>query len=127
MMVLGIDYGERYIGVAVGDTEIGVATPKTVVENRGKAFVLNELKRLIEESGVEQIVVGLPLNFKMAETPRSEKARIFAHTLRLRFQMPIDFENELLTTKEATQKTGKTKNHAVAAALILQSWLDKQR
>lgn len=128
MVALGIDYGGRYIGVAVGDTEIGVATPKAVVENRGKDFVLDEFEKLVKESGAVQMVVGLPLNFKMQETPSSERVRLFARTLGEQLKLPVDFENEILSSAHARRLDPESKKrgrHAIVAALILQSWLDK--
>jgi putative Holliday junction resolvase len=130
MKVLGFDYGERYVGVAIGDTETGVAIPKTVLPHGEDAVLREEIAKLIEETGAERLVVGLPLSFKMEETPSTEKAKAFGAMLRREFHMPVDFENEVLSSVHAARlrpDVPKRTAHAIAASLILQSWLDRQK
>ena len=130
MKVLGLDYGERYIGIAVGESEIGVATPKAVLENIGKETLREAIAELIRETGAERLVVGVPLSFKMEETVASAKARAFGRWLRREYKMPVDFENEVLTSSHAERlrpNTPKRTSHAIAASLILQNWLDRSR
>lgn len=128
MKILGFDYGERYIGVALGDTESRVAVPKTVLRNSGHAAIRAAIAALIEGTGAERLVVGLPLSFKMEETAFTEKAKAFGRMLRREFRMPVDFENEVLSSSHAERlrpRAPKRTVHAVAASLILQSWLDR--
>jgi putative Holliday junction resolvase len=128
MKVLGIDYGEKYIGVAVGDTESRIAMPKTVIFSSSKEKVRDLIAALIDETGAERIIVGLPLSFKMQETSLSKKARAFGHMLRRELGIALDFENEVLSSLEAerlNKDLPKRRRHAVAASLILQSWLDR--
>jgi putative Holliday junction resolvase len=130
MKVLGLDYGDRYVGAAVGDTETGVAIPKTVLQHSGGAALCEAIAKLIEETGAQRLVVGLPLSFKMEETASAEKAKAFGRMLRREFHMPVDFENEVLSSSYAARlrpDAPKRFSHAVAASLILQSWLDRQK
>ena len=129
MKVIGFDYGERYIGVAAADTGTGVAIPKTVLANAGGAALREAIAALIEATGAERIVVGLPLSFKMEETAFSEKTRAFGRMLRREFHLPVDFQNEVLSSSHAERlrpDAPKRTSHAVAASLILQNWLDRK-
>lgn len=130
MKVLGLDYGERHIGVAIGDTDTGIAFPKTVLPNAGGAALRDELVKIIEETGAQRIVVGLPLSFKMEETAFSKKARAFGRMLRRELHLPVDFENEILSSSQAERlrpDAPRSTAHAIAASLILQNWLDRHR
>lgn len=130
MKILCFDYGERYIGAATGDTDIGIATPKTVIENSSKDVLRGEIAELISASAAERAVVGIPISFKMEETAFSAKARTFGRWLGREFKIPVDFENEVLSSAHAERlRQGAPKDalHAVAASLILQSWLDRRK
>lgn len=125
MRYLGIDYGDKRIGIALSD-ELGVlAFPFATVENNMKA--INEIKKICSEQGVDRIVMGLPLSFAMKETQQTEKVRIFVKKMEKEIKLPIEFENEILTSKMAgKQGVGKQNIDESSAALILQSWLDKK-
>jgi putative Holliday junction resolvase len=127
MKVLGFDYGERDIGVAVADDEFGVAIPRAVIQNSGKKALKKAIAAIITETGAKRAVVGLPLSFQMKETAYAKKARAFGQWLREEFEIPVDFENEVLSSVQVKRlRPGRSKSvsHAAAAALILQSWLD---
>ncbi len=128
--VLGIDYGERYIGIAIADCKIGIAIPKLVLQNSGKKVLKQIFKDLIEKNGIKRIVIGLPLSFSMQHTTMSKKIKRFARYLKKEFKVPVDFENEILSTSYAKRiypGVSKEVSHSIAAALILQSWLDRYR
>jgi len=122
---MGIDHGDKRIGIAVSDTNGRIAFPKRVVPNRGN-HTFAELKEIIEEEAVSKIVVGLPLLPGNQETEQTKKVRVFADRLHEEIMLSIEFENELLTTHMVVE-AGIKKEHAdeAAAALILQSYLDK--
>jgi putative Holliday junction resolvase len=128
MKVLGFDYGECDVGVAVADDAIGVAIPRTVIQNSGKKALKKAIAAIIAETVAKRVVVGLPLSFQMKETAYAKKARAFGQWLREEFKIPVDFENEVLSSVQAKRLSPglpKFGSHAVAAALILQSWLEK--
>lgn len=108
-----------------------LARPLRIVtrENTSKDFEV--IAGIIEENGVERIIVGLPVNMDGTSGGQVEKVRGFAEELKHYTSLPIEFKDERLTTVEAKNllhsagKTGRdTRYDAAAAALILQSWLD---
>ena len=134
MRLLGLDYGEARIGVALSD-ELGIiASPHSVIEikrSRKKAF--NDIKALIEANGVQTVVVGYPLNMNGTHGPRAEATDEFCAELQRRNpDITIVKWDERLTTKAADRtliELGKSTsekgaNDRIAAALILQGYLD---
>lgn len=126
MKYLGIDYGDKRIGIAISDAEGRIAFPKKIIYNRGKERVLAQVKELVKENNISRFVIGLPLDAQGEETEQSAKVRAFADFLYKETTIAIDFENELLTTHMAEQM-GVTREHVdeAAAALILQAYLDR--
>ncbi len=128
MRYLGIDFGQKRIGVALSDVGGRIAFPKKVIFNRGNDYVAQQLRTIVEEESVEKIIVGLPLSLDGKETQESGLIRQFTEFFKVQISIPIEFENEMLTT-HMVQKMGVTKEHTdeAAAALILQSHLDKYK
>jgi len=126
MRYLGIDYGEKRIGIAVSDPYGRIAFPKKVIFNRGNQMVTAQLKLLLEEENISEIIVGLPLNLDGSESEESRKVRAFVEELKKDIHLPIRFENEMLTT-HLVEQYGVKREHSneAAAAVILQSYLDK--
>lgn len=126
--VLGIDYGLRKIGLALADGEL--AEPLMVIGNKKeKQKVLRFLQVICQKQAIEEIVVGLP------ESGLVKKIRKFGSGLAKITGLPIDYQDENLTTQEAiakmieagkSRKARKKNEDAVAAALILQAWLNKK-
>ncbi len=153
MRILGIDYGQRRIGLAISDESRKLAFPfdvlkkvpsrkvgqlgqyKTLPEHWNKEeikAISREIKRICLVEKVKQIVVGLPLDLSGKETAMTKEVKEFATVLKRIVKKPVVFEKEFLTTKLAEQKLKearvkkiKEKIDAVAAAEILQSHLDK--
>lgn len=124
MRCLGIDYGDKRIGVALSDEGGKFAFPFLTVENGKKA--IDEIKKVCSEQGVDKIIMGLPLSFSMQETEQTQKVKEFSKRLGKEVNLPIEFENEMLTSKMAgKQGVGKQNIDESSAALILQSWLDR--
>ncbi len=138
MKYLGIDYGSRRIGVAVSDESATLAFPLGVVAAGSKA--LQEVLDIIKENGVKIAVMGESMNFKQAKNPIMKEAEAFAEMLQAN-QVAVVFEPEFMTSAQATREEGKThrprqreqgrseseKLDASAAALILQSYLDRMQ
>lgn len=126
MRYLGVDHGKKRIGTAVADGEIGVATPRGVILRASDTQAIEEMKHLIRAERIEKIVVGLPLGLNGKETEMSRSAEEFGRRLAAETGMPVEFENEILTTRMAGYDgVGKETIDASAAAIILQSYLDK--
>lgn len=119
MRILGLDYGERRVGVAFADTGAArVALPLFTLPN--DAALLAKLRALVQDRGVVRVVVGLPLTLRGEEGAMAEAVRGFGRRLHENFALPVDFVDERLTTKIA----GDARNRdAAAAAAILETWL----
>ena len=127
MKYLGIDYGEKRIGVAVSDAQGRAAFPKKVVFNRGNPQMMAQLQALVKDEHVSRIVVGLPIGLNSEETSQTSATREFADALRDAAGILVEFENEMLTT-HMVQGAGIPREHTdeAAATVILQSYLDRQ-
>jgi putative Holliday junction resolvase len=133
--MLGLDIGNRRIGVAVSD-ELGLTAQPvlTLHRRRDRREDLRSLVRLARRFGVAGIVVGNPLHLDGAESPQAAKTRVFAAELGKLSGLPILFRDERLTTHEAHQilyEAGHARQQhrqvvdQVAATLILQGFLDE--
>jgi putative Holliday junction resolvase len=135
--VLGIDYGERRIGLALSDPTGTLATPLVTLTYRlGKRPPLGEIERIARGAEVERLVMGLPLELSGAETERCAVVRQIGGTLSERLGVPTEYQDERMTSVRAealvrssglrkSQRERKERIDAAAAALILQSWLDQ--
>ncbi|MBI4139231.1 Holliday junction resolvase RuvX [Candidatus Uhrbacteria bacterium] len=131
MRILGIDYGTKRIGIALGDTETRIASPWTVLTVDSKLDVLRRLHDMIELEQIERVVVGVPRHQKAGKTSDRTIKEIQSFINDVRAQgVEVETEDESLTTKMAAvqmQERGeKGKRDDLAAAAILQSWLDKK-
>ncbi len=125
--VLGIDYGSKRLGFALGDPLTGVAVPIDVVELNG-ADPIKLVWGMIERDGYDHIVVGTPLSSDGEETKMSVRVGKFAEGLRQVANIEVTLINEHLTSKVAdmlAQETGSSKHDdALAAMLITQEFLN---
>lgn len=130
-VLLGFDYGTKRIGIAVGQTLTGSARPLTIVRARDGKPDWEAISRLIAEWQPAALVVGLPVHMDGTEHERTARARRFGNQLAGRYNLPVHRVDERLTSYDAEQalraqgKGGEALD-AVAAQLILQSWLDAQ-
>jgi putative Holliday junction resolvase len=135
--VLGIDFGESRIGLALSDPTGTLATPlATVHRRRGKRPPLGRLEEVGRERGVHRLVVGLPLDLAGNETPWCGEIRAMGDELATRLGIPVDYVDERFTSARAERavrsiglpkrrREEKGRVDAAAAALILQAWLDR--
>jgi putative Holliday junction resolvase len=130
---LGIDLGRARIGLAIADDVLRAAQPLAVVPRRGDETDLNALRELAEAYEVSRAVLGLPLNMDGSEGPSARMARAFATRLAAGLGVPVELQDERLSTFEAESRLRargvsardmKDKVDAEAAAVILQGWLD---
>ncbi|MFS0727421.1 Holliday junction resolvase RuvX [Paenibacillus sp. 1P07SE] len=135
MRIMGLDYGDRNIGVAVSDAFRWTAQGLGVVQKRRDDSELAELAELAREHEVSEIVVGLPKNMNGTIGPRGEICIAFAQSLREQTNLPVHLWDERLTTVSAertlleadiSRKKRKQVVDKMAAALILQNYLDSK-
>jgi len=134
--VMGVDYGEARIGLALSDPLRMVATPLETVDAKVKKQAFRRIRELLETHEVTEVVVGLPLHMNGDVGELAEAAQAFAK--KLGKQMPklqMHLWDERMTSAEAERalrlgeaKAGRRKQmrDQVAAQLILQSWMDAQ-
>jgi putative Holliday junction resolvase len=136
MRVLGLDVGDRRIGVAMSDPIGLTAQPLATIDRADGHDGLEAIRALVERHGVARIIVGLPLTMRGEPGPQAKKVIAFADRLRQRLSLPVELLDERLTTLQGARsllETGASsrKRRAVidqvAAQLILQQFLDAQR
>lgn len=133
MSVLGLDFGEKRIGVALSDELNLMAHPAGFIKHESEAQVLAELKKMVNQFQIEKIVVGLPKTMKGETGIQAEKVFSFVEAIRPHFSCPIVTWDERLTTAQAervlieqdmSRAKRKEKRDAIAAEIMLQSYLD---
>ena len=133
--VIGLDHGARRIGVAIGDTETGMAFAREAIQRRNLDHDLVRLGELCTVEGVDLVVVGLPLNLDGTEGDQAVTARAFGDALRA-IGLEVVYEDERLTSWEAgrrmtateiRRRRGSGELDSAAARLILQQYLDAHR
>lgn len=126
MLVLGLDYGRKRTGVAIGNLAVFSARPLTVVHGRGEQRIA-ALAKLVAEWRPSQLVVGLPVHLDGAAHANTRRAREFGMRIGRIFSLPVAFVDERLTTEEVRRENPRAQNRdAEAAAVILRDWLREQ-
>jgi len=123
--VLALDYGAARTGVAVSDATGTVARPVCVVARAATEPGLDRLAELVAEHEAELVVVGLPLTLKGEHGAQARETVAFVEALRERLDVPIETEDERFTTTLAQQTGGRAPEDAVAAAHLLQGFLER--
>ena len=136
---LGIDFGEKRIGLALSDPTGTIASPlSTIHRRRGKRVPLKAVEEVAREHGVQAVVVGLPLDLEGNENAWCAEVRAAGDELARRLDVPVSYVDERMTSVRAqravrsiglprAKRKEKARIDAAAAALVLQSWLDGTR
>lgn len=136
MRVLGVDMGQRRIGLALSDPEGLFASPLRVIEREGGQADLEEIVRTARDYEAERIVVGIPINLRGEWAVAAQNVQQEIEQLRCLSHVPVEIVDERLTTAAADRSlaSGGVGREArrgvvdkVAAALLLQTYLDKRR
>jgi len=135
MRILGIDLGEKRIGIAISDelgiTAQGLPTIPSTTEDEN----LKKIKKLIDKYNVEKIILGLPKNMNGTLGKQAEKSLCFAQKIKNIHQVPVELEDERLSTSKAeklliqadrSRKKRKKVIDKMSAVIILQSYLDRR-
>ena len=138
MRVLGVDVGERRIGLAISDASRTLARPLATVHVNGADEAVDRIVATIErlsaeDDGLDSVVVGIPLRLDGSPSSATPHVRAFIEALRARTNVTVATEDERLTSHEAERRLAvrerdwrrrKEKLDAAAAAIILQDYLD---
>ena len=114
-------------GVAVSDETGTLARPLGVVERAGSDAGLARLAELVATEAAELVVVGLPLTLRGEHGAQARETQAFVEALRDRVEVPVETYDERFTTSLAQQTAGRAAEDAVAAAHLLQGWLERGR
>jgi putative Holliday junction resolvase len=128
---LGFDFGTKYIGVAIGQSVTKTATPLLTLRACQGIPQWHEVQKIITEWEPNALIVGLALQPNGSDSDTSRKARTFGQLLKKRFALPVHFIEERLTSvaanqilKEEHQYTSQIDSDSMAAAIILESFLN---
>lgn len=136
MRILGVDHGERRIGLAVTDMLGLTAQPLKTLSVRDPEEAIAHLRQIVRDLAVERIVVGLPLNMDGTEGPQAAAARAFAARLREELPVPVEMQDERLTSAFAeramleadlSRARRRKRLDALAAQRLLQTYLERRR
>jgi putative Holliday junction resolvase len=131
--LLGVDYGQVRIGLALSDPDGQLAFPLTTYQRRQQAEDADFFRRLVEQEEIDRIVVGLPVHLDGREGAKARQARKFGQWLTAVTGRPVAFWDERFTTVEAesalwkaglTHKKRRARRDRVAAQILLQAYLD---
>jgi putative holliday junction resolvase len=134
--VLGLDVGDRWIGVAMSDPRGILASPLTRIDRAGAEVPVEAIRRLVSQHGVKRVVAGLPYSMDGSLGKQAELVLGFLRKLSESLEVPIETRDERLSTVTASRrliegggKRGSRKERidAAAAALVLQAYLDEIR
>ena len=135
MRIMALDVGEKRIGVAISDPEAMFASPLTVLKAK-TPDIFKQIASLVKEEQVDLILVGMPLTLRGDVGHQAEWVQVFVQDLEGEVHVPVEVEDERLSTVEAerylvdmgvTREKRKARLDAVAAAVVLQSYLDRHR
>ena len=131
--VLGIDFGEKRVGLALSDRLKLIASPYKTINYVSENDLISRIKKIVFEKEIKVFVLGLPLNMKGEDSAQTKKVRRFKRLLSI-LKLPIFYEDERFSSLIAKNslvlqnvKTGHNKSEIdrTAAAIILQQYLDK--
>jgi putative Holliday junction resolvase len=134
--VLGIDYGNVRIGVALSDEDGIIAFPKESIKNTSKSDVLKRLKQLVEAENAKEIIVGMPYSMEGDKSDQTKLTEKFVDFLKVNINIPVEIYDERLTSIESDVILNtlrlrghkrKTERDIIAASLILQNYLELKR
>jgi len=135
LRILGIDLGEKRIGISISD-ELGItAQGLPTINSINQIEDLNNIKEIIDKYGVTKIILGLPKNMNGSLGKQAQKAMSFAEKLKSSFQLSVELEDERLSTSKAekflieTNRRRKKRKKVIdkmSAVIILQSFLDRR-
>lgn len=142
MTIIALDYGAKKVGVAVSDQAEHMALPVTTLRYETREVLLSELKKIFEQYGVNNVIVGVPVSLSAKknepmirevdlENKQMQEVLSFVDWLKANIDIPVAVEDERLSTKFANSLmkdlVNKGPDDAVAAMLILQTYLDRTK
>lgn len=130
MKTLGVDFGEKRIGLAISDPEGRVAVPSRILARTSDTQAVRAIQELVTAEDVERVILGLPLGLDGRPGEAADRVRSFARKLEGALKVPLVLRNEALTSVEAERLMGPDSRgrpvDAIAAQILLQEVLDEE-
>ncbi len=127
MRVLGIDYGEKNIGLATGESETRISLARAPLKRQSDEQLVAELQRVVRDEEITNLVVGWPRSLRGTDESAARRVRAFSDKLAVATRLPVYFMDERLST-QAAQRLKKNNSRAsidsLSAQIILQTYLD---
>ncbi len=129
-MLLSIDYGSKHIGLAVAPLQTKIATPYKTIQGEDVSLLFKDLREIILKEKITKVIIGYPLGLSGSNSEQTRKTEKFIEECKKEFDLPIITFDERFTSKMANnlfsdkQNQGK-QNHAIAASIILQDYIDR--
>ncbi len=133
---LGIDFGQKRVGIAISDPTLTIAQPHSTIKYFSLKKLVIEIINLTKTYDINKIIVGLPLNLKGKDSIKTEEVRQFANLIKSHTDIPVMLFDERLTTVEVQKlliqfgkKPSKSRNiiDQLAAQRILQTYIDREK
>ena len=130
--LLGLDLGEKRVGVAISDVDKGVAFPREIINYKAVNELIDQLGHICSKEKIEKLIIGLPLSLKGKETDQTVKTGELAEEISKKLDIPIEYIDERLTSVIAERKIMDEKKKIrqkniddLSAQEILQTYIDK--
>lgn len=127
MKVLGIDYGKRKVGLALGDADSGIAVPFKTLAVRNVDQLIADLKMLCQREKIDRIVIGWPANDHEASANYLEEVKNFTEKIATQILPDVISVDERFSTKQAQTMNREMDDDMLAAMIILQHYFDQQK
>ena len=124
MQILAIDFGLKKVGLAIGNTVTKTSMPISTIFYKSKHELFNLLEKHVIEWNPEFIIIGNPLNMDQTESEMSKLAEKFSTQFSKKFNLAVELVDERLSSFEAKEFTKDDNLDAMAAKLILDSWMN---
>ena len=125
-MLLSIDYGSKYIGLAMASLRTKIATPYKTIQGENIFLLFKNLRKIILKRKITKIIIGYPLSLSGGNSEQTRKTEKFVEQCKKEFDLPIIVFDERFTSKMASNLSLGKQNHAIAASIVLQDYIDRQ-
>jgi len=125
-MLLSIDYGSKYIGLALASPQTKIATPYKIIQGEDVFLLFKKLHGIVLKEKITKIIIGYPLGLSGINSEQTRKTEKFVEKCKREFNLPVIIFDERLTSKMADNLSAGKQNHAIAASIILQDYIDRE-
>ena len=125
-MLLSIDYGAKYIGLAMASLQTKIATPYKTIQGEDVLLLFKDLREIILKQKITKIIVGYPISLSGNISEQTKETEKFIEQCKKEFDLPIIVFDERFTSKMANNLSSGKENHSIAASIILQDYIDHQ-